>query len=239
MRRRGAVVALVVLALAGCGVSSGVEVGGSATTNAADSTTTAGATAASTSTPTSSGAATTSTAGASSSTTVSNVALTTLMANGNGTGYSVGVPESWATVDSTAGTPDEVANKIAKLFPNGADVDTLADAIRQGLVLFAIDPESGANVNVLVQNQTVSLDLLAGQIDKQLSTVGAAPANITRPTIAGREALRADTTIASPSARVTQLYVVTATQTYITTITTPTTVNGVPIEAMAASIAIA
>ena len=149
------------------------------------------------------------------------------------------MPESWSTVDPTVGTPEDVAAKIAELFPNGANAASLAAAIRQGLVLFAIDPVSGANVNVLVQNQTVSLDLLAGQIDKQLATVGAAPATITRPTIAGRDALRADTSIATPSARLTQLYVVTDTQTYVTTITTPSATTGVPVDAMAASIRIA
>jgi hypothetical protein len=173
------------------------------------------------------------------STTRVDVPLQTLAGSGNGAAYTIRVPESWSTVDPTVGTPDEVAAKIAELFPSGADAKSLASAIRQGLVLFAIDPVSGSNVNVLVLNQTVSLDLLAGQIDKQLTSVGAAPANITRTTIAGRDALRADTTIASPSARLTQVYVVTDTQTYVTTITTPSATKSVPVDAMATSIAIA
>jgi hypothetical protein len=98
---------------------------------------------------------------------------------------------------------------------------------------------SGANVNVLVQNETVPLDAIAEQVDTQLASVGAAPATITRTTIVGREALRADTTIAKPPARLTQIYVVTDTQTYITTITNPSTTVVVPVDAMAATITIA
>jgi hypothetical protein len=149
------------------------------------------------------------------------VSFRTLTAGGNGAAYTIGVPDSWSTVDPSAGTPEEVAAKIAELFPNGVDPTSLAYAIRQGLVLFAIDPVSGANVN------------------DQLTSIGAAPADITHVTIAGRDALRADTTITKPSARLTQLYVVTDTQTYVTTITTPRATNGVPVDAMADSIAIA
>jgi hypothetical protein len=167
------------------------------------------------------------------------VSFRTLTAGGNGAAYTIGVPDSWSTVDPSAGTPEEVAAKIAELFPNGVDPTSLAYAIRQGLVLFAIDPVSGANVNVLLLEQTVSLDALARQVDDQLTSIGAAPADITHVTIAGRDALRADTTITKPSARLTQLYVVTDTQTYVTTITTPRATNGVPVDAMADSIAIA
>jgi len=215
MRLRCAAVAvLTALVLAGCGASSGIEVGAAPARS------------------------TTSRTDASTPTTVGDVSLQTLTAGGEGAAYTIGVPQSWSTVDPTVGTPEDVAAKIAELFPNSANPESLAAAIRQGLVLFAIDPVTGANVNVLVQNHTVSLDLLAGQVDAQLTSVGAAPANITRPTIAGRDALRADTTIATPGARLTQLYVVTDSQTYVTTITTPIAVKGVPVDAMAASIAI-
>jgi hypothetical protein len=202
--------------LAGCGASSDVTVSGAperSTTSETDVVT-------------------------SSTDVVNGGSLQTLTAGGKGAAYTIGVPESWSTVDPTVGTPDEVAAAIHELSPNGADAKALEAAIRQGLVLFAIDSSSGANVNVLVVNQTVSLDLLAGQVDQQLALIGAAKAKITRTTIAGRDALRAETTIASPSASVTQIYVVTDTQTYVTTITTPSAANDVPVEAMAASIAI-
>jgi hypothetical protein len=222
--------------MAGCGTSSDVEVSAPGTTGEGGATTVAGATTTEAN-PSSSGATSPTTLG-SGPTTVSDVALQTLTASGKGSGYRIGVPESWTSVDPVAGSPDEVAAKIAELFPNGADAATLANAIRQGLVLFAIDSISGANVNVLVQDETVSLDLLAGQIDDQLASVGAAPAVITHPTIAGREALRADTTLESPPASVTQFYVVTDAQTYITTITRPTAADDVPVDAMAASLTI-
>lgn len=224
--------------MAGCGTSSEVEVASPGTTGEGASTTTLrDGTTTTEPNPSSSGATTPTTRG-SGPTTVSDVALQTLTASGKGSSYRIDVPESWTSVDPVAGSPDEVAAKIAELFPNGADAATLANAIRQGLVLFAIDPISGSNVNVLVQDETVSLDLLAGQIDDQLASVGAAPAAITHPTIAGREALRADTTLKAPPASVTQFYVVTDTQTYITTITRPSAGDDVPVDAMAASLTI-
>jgi hypothetical protein len=68
--------------------------------------------------------------------------------------------------------------------------------------------------------------------------IGAAPF-VTRVTVAGGDALRADVTIDAPPARLTQFYVVTDTQTYVTTITVPTAVPGAaPIDAMSASIVI-
>jgi hypothetical protein len=148
------------------------------------------------------------------------------------------VPASWTAVDPTEGTPEEVAAHIAQLYPSGPDVGLLTDAIRTGLVLFAIDTGSGTNVNVFVQDQTVSLDLLAGQVEQSLELVGPAPI-VTRVTVAGRDALRAEVNLAEPPGHLTQFYVVTDTQTYITTITVPTAVEGAaPRDAMAASIAI-
>jgi hypothetical protein len=228
---------LVALVMTGCGTSSDVEVGAPGVTSEGGATTAPGSPTTTGPNSSSSGATTPTTLG-SGPTTVGNAAFQTLTASGKGSGYRIGVPESWTTIDPAAGSPDEVAAKIAKLFPNGADASSLAAAIRQGLVLFAIDPISGSNINVLVQDETVSLDLLAGQIDAQLASVGAAPAAITHPTIAGREALRADTTLKTPPASVTQFYVVTDTQTYITTITRPSAGDDVPIDAMAASLTI-
>jgi hypothetical protein len=211
----GAAGVLAILVLASCGTSSDVEVGAPGSTT----------------TPPSSGG--------SGSTTIADVALKTLTANGKGSAFHIGVPESWTSVDTAAQSPDEVAKQIAELFPNGADAATLAKAIRQGLVLFAIDPTTGANVNVLVEDEVVQLDALAKQIDDQLKTVGAEPAVLTYPTIAGRESLRADTRLAKPAARVTQFYVATDTQTFITTITRPTITSGeAPVDAMAASVTI-
>jgi hypothetical protein len=229
---------LVALVMAGCATSSDVEVGAPGSTGEGGSTTAPRDGTTTTEPNSSSSGATPPTTLGSGPTTVGNVALQTLTASGKGSGYRIGVPESWTAIDPAAGSPDEVAAKIAELFPNGANASSLATAIRQGLVLFAIDPVSGSNVNVLVQDETVSLDLLAGQIDAQLASVGAAPAAITHPTLAGRKALRADTTLKSPPASVTQFYVVTDTQTYITTVTRPTGHDDVPVDAMAASLTI-
>ena len=165
--------------------------------------------------------------------------LRPLAAVGKGTGYTISVPASWTSIDPSAGSPEEIAKKISELYPSGADQASLAAAVRQGLVLFAIDPATGANVNVLVQDVTLSLDTIAAQIDTQLGALGAAPATVTRPTIGGRPALRADTSLASPAAALTQLYLVTATQTLITTITSPAAAKNVPVDAMAASVTIA
>jgi hypothetical protein len=164
--------------------------------------------------------------------------LRTVTASGRGSAYSIGVPVSWTAVDPTSGTPEQAASQIAQLYPNGPDVALLTDAIRTGLVLFAIDSGSGTNVNVFVQDQTVSLDLLAGQVRQSLELIGAAPF-VTRVTVAGGDALRADVTTDVPPVRLTQFYVVTDTQTYITTITVPTEgADPAPIDAMSASIVI-
>lgn len=232
---RALAAAVLALALAACSTKSDVEVGGSVTTGEAVATTTTARSGGGTSTT----SATTAPSGSSTSaggTTATG--LRTVTGAKNGSGFSMGVPQPWTNVDISSQDPADVARKIAALYPNGADVDTLTRAIESGLVLFAIDQKTGANVNVLVQDQTASLDLIAGQIDAQLGPLGATPATVTRPTIAGREALRADTTIPTPPAALSQFYIVTDAQTYIVTVTTPQGSGVVPIDDMAASIAL-
>jgi hypothetical protein len=231
---RARVALIAALVVAGCGASSGVTV------DVVPSRTTGEVTASSgvTTTVTPAGTTTTTTGGSSPTTTVVTGQRQTVTASGTGAAYSIEVPAEWTAVDPTSGTPEQVATDIARLYPGGGDVAVLTDAIRTGLVLFAIDQESGTNVNVFVQDQTVSLDLLAGQVEQSLELVGAAPF-VTRVTVAGRDALRADVTTDAPPARLTQFYVVTDTQTYITTITVPTAAGGVTsVDALSASISI-
>jgi hypothetical protein len=229
--------------LAGCGASSGVTVAGAprgTTTTPPEGVTTTSRAPTAVVTTTVPVSSSTTTAG-SSPTTVSDGGMQTVTASGSGAAYSMSVPRTWTTVDAGSGTPEQVAAEIVQLYPGGSDLATLADAIRRGLVLFAIDRASGTNVNVFVQDQTVSLDLLAGQVEQSLASIGGATPTLTRLTVAGRDALRADTTVGAQQARLTQFYVVTDSQTYITTITVPIVMADgvVPVEAMSASITIA
>lgn len=136
-------------------------------------------------------------------------------------GLTLAVPDDFEAPDFATEDLAGFLDRFEEQFPGAQLPPGAAAQVGDLLKLFAIDPETGENVNVIVTPGELPVDLLADQAGQTLSGQFGSDVSVEKVTIDGAEAVQAvvNTSAGGRDTKLTQLYVAANGKTFIITVT--------------------
>jgi hypothetical protein len=134
-------------------------------------------------------------------------------------GFSIAVPPGWEAPDLGVEDIGDFLRRFSEQFPEAELPPGVAEAAAEIIKLFAIDPDTNSNVNVIVTPGEVPVDLIADQAGSALEQQFGTDVTVERITVDGDEAVQATIEVPGDQGTLTQIYVSGQGQLFIVTVT--------------------